>query len=146
MAKWGELWGNPTWYIEYITRDSKPDKDEVKLLLGDELTTRWHWGVNLVREWTIQKPSKQEVEYNISTGVAYTVIDSVLSLGVEVKSAWEGAPKDTGGGKEWVNTLKIGPSLQWRPTPPANIMIVPLFGLTSKSETSQLWLIAGWEF
>src|SRR5262245_25907869 len=50
FADWGEIWMNPTAYIEYVSRDAEADKVEYKLLLGDELAEGWHFGTNLVLE------------------------------------------------------------------------------------------------
>jgi len=150
MAEWGSIWGNPTWYAEYIQRNNESDKFEAKLLLGDELTSRWHWGINLVYEWTMQPSYKREEEIGMAGGIAYTVVDSILSLGLEAKWGTESAAqKDPATGKydkEWITTLKVGPSFQFRPTPAANIQFAPLFGVTNESEKSQIWFVVGWEF
>jgi hypothetical protein len=144
MAKWGRLWGNPTWYIEYTTRDSAPDKEEVKLLLGDELASRWHWGVNLVHEWTLRKPFAREEENEITAGLSYTVQDSVFSTGLELKAGQENS-LNSNGGKDWITTFKIGPSFLWKPTPSGAIQFAPLIGIGKESEKSQTWLVVSWE-
>ena len=50
LADWGKLWGNPTLYGEYKSKDADVDVVEFKLLVGDELSSSWHWGTNLVYE------------------------------------------------------------------------------------------------
>src|SRR3954468_20239623 len=50
LADWGKILFNPTLYVEYIAREDDPDGVEFKLLLGDELAPRIHWGVNFVGE------------------------------------------------------------------------------------------------
>lgn len=49
-ADWGKLTGNPTLYIEWIRHDrrNEPDQIEPKLLIGGDLSPRWHWGMNSV--------------------------------------------------------------------------------------------------
>src|SRR5207244_9794300 len=49
LAKWGEIWGNPTLYAEYVQNHRAPDKVEGKLLFADDLCDGWHWATNLVR-------------------------------------------------------------------------------------------------
>ncbi len=144
MADWGKIWGNPTLYAEYTERSNNPDKEELKLLLGDELAERWHWGVNLVREWTVNDPELRETENEITGGISYTVKDSVFSAGLEVKMSKESEIQGTS--REWYQTLKVGPSIQWSPEPQMNIQFAPLFGIGDDSEKYQAWLIVGWEF
>src|SRR5439155_10397520 len=50
LAKWGEIWGNPTLYAEYVQNHRAPDKVEGKLLFADDLRDGWHWATNLVYE------------------------------------------------------------------------------------------------
>jgi hypothetical protein len=145
MANWGKIWGNPTWYIEYTSINQARDKEEMKLLLGDELGTRWHWGLNLVREWTVTSPENREVENEITGGVAYTIKDSYLSAGLEAKASTE-SEMQSDSSMKWYHTFKVGPSMQWKPMPQADIQFVPLVGIGNGSEKYQIWLIAGWEF
>ena len=42
--------------------------------------------------------------------------------------------------------ILLGPSVQWRPFPAAHVDVAPLFGLTEKSVTVKLFMLAGWEF
>ena len=144
MAEWGKIWANPTWYYEYTVRDGAPNKQEIKLLLGDELAPRWHWGVNLVREWTVNEPANRVEENGITAGVSYTVKDDVLSAGLELKAARENillGPED----KKWLSTIKIGPSVLWKMTPNGQIEFVPLIGIGRQSERSQSWVVVSWE-
>jgi hypothetical protein len=144
MAEWGKIWANPTWYYEYTIQDGASNKHEIKLLLGDELAPRWHWGVNLVREWTVSNPSNRVEENGITAGLSYTVKDDVLSAGLELKAARENSllgPDD----KKWLTTVKIGPSVLWKMNPAGQIEFVPLIGIGRQSERSQSWLVVSWE-
>jgi len=42
FAEWGRIPLNPTLYVEWKFNDSAPDAYEIKLLLGEQLTPRWH--------------------------------------------------------------------------------------------------------
>src|SRR3954468_22468343 len=83
LANWGKLWGNPTVYAEYKIADDHwgPDVYELKLLLGDQLTTRLHWGLNFV--WEAEIGGEREQEFQVTVGLSYTLIDQKLSVGLE---------------------------------------------------------------
>jgi hypothetical protein len=61
--------------------EDRPDKIEGRLLFGDELAPRWHWGVNLNGEF--ETGGEREYEYQISGGLSYTVVDEKFQVGVE---------------------------------------------------------------
>ena len=44
FADWGKIWGNPTAYVEWKQESEGPDVAEVKLLLGGQIASGWHWG------------------------------------------------------------------------------------------------------
>ncbi|MCA9284029.1 MAG: hypothetical protein KDA22_02350 [Phycisphaerales bacterium] len=141
LADWGVIWGNPTLYFEYITLEGRPDKIEPKLLFGGGLGERWHWGVNLVAE--LELGGEEEYEYQVTSALSYTVLDSVFSVGIEnILSLTD--TKDNRG--DFATSFVIGPSVQWRPVPPLTLNIAPLFGVTDDSPELQLWLNMGWEF
>ena len=144
MADWGRLPGNPTWYYEYTVRNRDANKQEIKLLLGDELMPRWHWGVNLVREWTVGNPSHRVEENGLSGGISYSVIDDKFSVGMELKTARENGIADNGE-KKWVTTVKLGPSIMYRLTRAGSVEFTPLIGIGAQSESSQSWLVLSWE-
>lgn len=141
LADWGEIWGNPTLYLEWIGLDGRPDKIEPKLLLGGELTERWHWGVNLVAE--LETGGDREYEYQFTGGLSYTVLDSTLSIGVENTLSLTDVQGSRG---NFSTSYLIGPSLQWRPVPPMTINLAPLIGIGGGSPYAQLYLNIGWEF
>jgi len=141
LADWDEIWGNPTLYFEYIALESRPDKIEPKLLFGGDITERWHWGLNLVAEMELS--GDREYEYQITSGVSYTIIDSVFSLGIEDIFTFADDENSRG---DFSTSFVIGPSIQWRPLPPFTLNVSPLFGVTGGSPDAQLWINAGWEF
>ena len=63
LADWGKLPGNPTLYGEWTFRNHVlgGDKYEVKLLLGDSVTPRWHWGANFIYEQEVGAARATEV-------------------------------------------------------------------------------------
>jgi hypothetical protein len=142
LADWNKIPGNPTLYLEYLLLDKRPDRLEPKLLFGGEITTGWHWGLNLVGEFELSGHPKEH-EYQVTTAVSRTIVDSKFSLGVETILELT----DTSGHRgEFNRSLVIGPSLQWRPLKPLTINLAPLFGVTGESPRAQIWLNVGWEF
>lgn len=142
LADWGEIWGNPTLYFEWVGLEQRPDKFEGKLLLGGELADRWHWGSNLVGEFELG--SEREYEYQVTGGVSYTVVDSKLSVGAET----EVIVADVRGnrGDFGTPTVFLGPSVQWKPTERVNVSFAPMVGLTDDSPDFRAYLVIGYEF
>ena len=146
LAKWGEMWANPTLYAEYVFNHDAADKVEFKLLLADELGHGWHWGTNFVYEQ--ETSGARETELAWSGAVSYTLQDSKFSVGAEFN-----LERVTGEGfqsqDDAVNEFLLGPSLQWRPTENSHLDFVPLFGLTKSDREDpryEIWIIFGWDF
>ncbi len=145
FADWGVIWGNPALYLEWVRQDEKPQKLEGKLLLGDMITPRLFWGLNLVYERELGGES--EGEYALSFGLAYALVDGVLSLGLEGKAELV----DVAGSRfDFVKKeFLFGPSLQVRPLPGVHLDLVPMFGVEIEDETEAMYavyLIIGKEF
>jgi len=140
FADWGYIWGNPTIYLEWVGQDSKADKMETKMLLGDELLPGWHWGSNLVWEQTTGDSRTTELEWTLA--LSHTLRDEKISVGFEGKFAWE---NEEGNRSDWAEDLRIGPSIQFRPLPQMHIDFAPLFGITGDSKRADVFVIAGWE-
>jgi hypothetical protein len=141
FADWGRVWGNPTLYVEWISQDSDPDKVETKLLLGDQLAPGWHWGTNLV--WEQETGGSRTSTYEFTAGLSRTAIDDRFSWGLETKLEWE---DEAGNRGNYSKDMRLGPSFQWRPMPQMHFDFAPLFGLTSDSLRSDVYLIFGYEF
>jgi hypothetical protein len=142
FAKWGRIPFNPTTYFEWIHREgNRPEKFELKLLLGDELAPRWHWGTNFIWEQELGGARETVVEW--TPAISYTILDEVLSVGAEGKL--EVASEEPRRNR-YVENLRLGPSLQWRPLRRLHVDVAPLFGLNSDSRLGDLFLVAGWEF
>ena len=81
---------------------------------------------------------------NSYTGaIAYGLIDSKLSVGLETKFAWEDVAADRG---NYANEILLGPSIQVRPLPQMHIDLAVMAGLTDESPITKTVMIAGWEF
>jgi hypothetical protein len=151
LARWGAIPTNPTLYFEFVRQNDGPPALEVKLLLGDQIRPRWHWGANLVYERELTG-DEGATEYVVSGGISYTLRNQ-LSVGAEAKFTTE----DTSGRrlKFDVWELLAGPSIQWRPLPPLHLDLVTLFGAEVESppglagETTPIveaLIVVGWEF
>lgn len=141
LADWGKIPLNPTLYAEYIAHEDDPDGIEFKLLLGDELAPRWHYGINLVAE--LETGGGREYTYEIDAGISYTILDEKFSVGAEVKTEFI-TTKGSRGDRE--TSVLVGPSMQWRPVPRMSINFAPLFGVTQDAATARVYLNIGWEF
>jgi hypothetical protein len=143
FAKWGRLFGNPTMYFEWIHQsgDDRPEKWELKLLLGDELAPRWHWGHNFI--WEQEAGGARERVLEWTPAISYTVIDEVLSVGAEGKFEIASEEPDR---DHYSENVRLGPSVQWRPFKRLHIDLAPLFGFTENSRKADIYLVAGWEF
>lgn len=129
-ADWGKLPLNPAIYFEwkFVDPSQGPDLYEIKLLLGDEIAPRLHWGFNAVFEQEVGGERAREIAF--SQGVSYTLIDQRLSAGVEMQFKHE-TERTTRNNPEI--KFQIGPSVQWRPASRWHIDLVPLFGVTQDS-------------
>jgi hypothetical protein len=141
FADWGKLPGNPTVYAEYEMQSGGPDLCEFKLLLGDEITSRWHWGTNLV--WERELSGDLTNDFEVNGGLSYAILDSQFSAGIESKNTFTNAHGSRG---HFDENIFLGPSVQWRPVLASHIDIAPLVGLTEKTPALQLFIVAGWEF
>ena len=143
LADWGKIPGNPTFYGEYKFADNHwgPDVYEVKLLLGYEFAKRWHWGVNFV--WEAETGGEREQEFQIPLGLSYALIDSKLSVGVEVLYDHDTVKGERG---HPAHQLNIGPSIQWRPTPHMHVDVSCQWGTNNSSAREIGWLIVGYDF
>jgi len=140
FADWGELWGNPTAYVEWVEKSASADVIEAKLLFGGELAEGWHWGTNLVLEHEVS--GELENTWEITAGVSKTIRDNKFSVGAELKGALVDVHSDRGNYDE---ELEIGPSIQWRPLPAMHVDVAPLFGVTSDSRAADIYMVIGWE-
>lgn len=130
---WGKVFANPTLYLEWIRQSNKPQKGEIKLLLGDEINDRLFWGANLIFERELG--GKTPNEYGVSGGLAYSVVDGYLSMGLEMKIT---AEDEQGNRFDFLEKkFLIGPSVLYKPVPAVNLILTPLFGLKIENEDGE---------
>jgi hypothetical protein len=141
LGEWGKIPLNPTVYGEWKFNHNDADAFEVKLLLGQDLAPRWHWGLNLAYEKEIA--GGRETEMALSQGISYTLVDQKFSVGAEMQ-----IERTSGPGLHGVPAVEvlIGPSAQWRPRPNMHLDFVPLFGTTHDSPAVEAFIIFGIDF
>ncbi len=153
LADYGQIWGNPTLYLEYQHQSdvpgsgkAKPDTLEGKILLGGELSSRWHAGVNL--QWERELWGTEADEFQVTGGLSYTVKDEEFHVGVEGYAELVDEKGSYGDFKE--QSYLFGPSFMWSPVRPANLLFVPLFGVGVEDGKAhgifQAYIISGWTF
>jgi len=136
FADWGEIPLNPTAYIEYegpIEFDG-PGGLEYKLLLAETLAPKVHAAANLIFEHSLDE---DEIEYGVSGGLSYTLVENKFSVGAEGELI-----KEDAGSEQKVETL-IGPSFEYRPTNNTSIRFAPLFGVGSESPDYSAFAVFG---
>ena len=144
LADWGKIPLNPTLYAEYAfgtDTQTDPDTLELKLLLGEDLAPRWHYGLNFSCEQELTGP--RSTELLAAQGISYTLIDQKLGVGLEtefIHTTLHGSRSDVS------TEFNIGPSIQWRPTSCTHLDIVPLFGTTKESPHVEAFAIFGYDF
>ncbi len=139
LANWGEIPLNPTLYAEWETALTE-DEDgmEYKLLLAETLGEKWHWAGNLIFEDAL---SEDEIEYGISSGLNYNLIDQTLGVGIE--GEWI---REDEGGEDPEDSFLLGPSVDFSPTERTSLRVAPLVGLGGHSPELKTFFIFGYEF
>jgi hypothetical protein len=143
LADWGVIPLNPTLYAEYKFDLGAAGTDvyELKLLLGESITPKLHWGMNLVYEREIDGEEAQE--FAVTQGISYTIIDQVLSAGLEMFFKYENVAGERDNGEHKFN---IGPAIQWRPTKNTHLDLVATFGCTDDAVDVETFVVFGWDF
>jgi hypothetical protein len=144
FADWGKIWGNPTVYGEWQQESEGADVAELKLLLGGQVTTGWHWGTNLV--WEHQVGDAHETSNEWTLGLSRTLRDTKVSGGVETQYAWVNEDRAGGGRTDFEHEFLIGPSFQFRPLPQMHLDLAPLFGVTDAAPRAKVYFVMGYEF
>ncbi len=144
MADWGRIPLNPTLYGEYKLKESGkygPDVWEVKLLLGTDITPKLHWGFNFSREADLG--GEKDVEWELTQGFSYSVIDEVLGVGVEMECGDESVAGERGHPER---RFLIGPTIQIRPTKNTHLDLVAMWSTTQDGPGFQSFVIFGYDF
>lgn len=141
LADWGKIPLNPTLYVEYARVAGDADTLEGKLLLGQDITPRLHYGFNFAAEQTMTVP--HGIEYTLSQGLSYTIIDQVLSAGVEMEYSIE---SEHGNRHNPTQGFVIGPSVQVRPTRQTHLDLVAMMGTNNYSPVMEAYVVFGIDF
>lgn len=148
LADWGQLWGNPTLYLEWSRVRGDTDFCEGKILLGDQLAPSWHWGLNLAFETSLG--GEWTHEFVLSGGISKTLTDQGLSVGLEGKTGV--LDKRGSRFKDFVEQAHlVGPSVAFYPVPAMHVLATVLAGVQGEAGHGyegafESWLIGGWTF
>jgi hypothetical protein len=118
-----------------------PDVYEFKLLLGQQLAPRLHWGLNVAYEQEIG--GARTTEWQVNQGISYSVIDGVLGVGVEMKYVDE---SERGSRGKPERKFLIGPSVQIRPTKNTHLDLVATWGTNEDAQNFEGFIVFGYEF
>lgn len=143
LADWGKIPGNPTIYAEYkiVDDDAGPDVYEFKLLFGDAIAPRVHWGLNFAFEQ--ETGGERATEFAVQGGLSYSVIDDKLGIGIEMQYKDESVAGARGDAER---KFLIGPSLQWKPTPNTHLDLVAQWGTNRDAVNFEGFVVFGIEF
>ncbi len=144
FADWGKIWGNPTLYVEWKSENNAPDHSEVKLLLGGNIASGWHWGSNLVWEHEVSGARENSNEWTV--GISHTVRDSKVDVGVETQLALVNDRDRPGHRTPFETQFVVGPSFQFRPLPQIHIDVAAMFGTSEASPRAKTFVVFGYEF
>lgn len=150
IADWNVIPGNPTLYFEYQLLDDEPDVIEPKILLGGDIIDRLHWGLNFIYEGSVgaNHHSQQADEWAVHGGLAYGLLDNILSVGIEANYVYtierSREPRETVRFEEFY----IGPSVQWRPMDQMHLDVVILrnCGNDREGKRAKIFAVFGFEF
>ena len=144
FADWNKIFGNPTVYLEWTQVNQGRDLVEGKVLLGGQIVSGWHWGMNFVSEQ--ETGGAREISNEWTTGLSYSAIDSKVSVGVETQLAMVNSKIAPGIRSPYETSFLIGPSLQFRPLPQMHIDLAPLIGTTEPAPRAKTFVVLGYEF
>lgn len=132
LADWGEIPLNPTLYLEYEgpLRDEGTQGLEYKLLLAETIKPKVHWAGNLIFEQDLEQDA---IEYGVSSGISYTVLENKFQIGAEGELVWEEE-----GDEDVTTSFTVGPSFQYQPTQTTALRLAPMFGIGADSPDYRL--------
>jgi hypothetical protein len=143
--RYGEVFLNPTLYLEWHPQTRGPNRGEVRLLLGGEITRRLRGAINPFIEQNLDSRDGvrdhfiADREIGVSAAASYAVIDRHLALGGETRLV-----KDQQGGTTYQNVAKVGPAI-WVSNEDGTLFLTSsvLFGLTDKSDKVNAIVVVG---
>lgn len=148
IAPWnyGQVFLNPTLYLELYPRYQDSTRGEVRLLLGGEIVRRLRAAVNFIYEVNLDSETGAKKDYITDrevggTGaIAYEIIPRMLGLGGETRIIL-----DEQGGDTFKKTYKVGPAL-WVSTDGGHWFFTTtvMFGLNDKTDRFNPLFVAGY--
>lgn len=144
--RYGEVFLNPTLYLEWHPQTRGPNRAEARLLFGGEITRRLRGATNLFFEQNVDSPDGVKAnfvadrEVGFTAALSYAVIDRVLSLGAETRIL-----EDQQGDREtYQNVAKLGPAV-WLSDETGSVFVVGSFlcGLTDHSDKFNTIVVVG---
>lgn len=143
FANWGVIPLNPTLYAEWVQRGSHPEPNvyEFRLLLAEQIGSRWFWAANVAFEQ--ETGGERETEWAFSQALSTPLIERKLNVGVEMLLRTS-TVHDGRGDPEW--QFLIGPGMQWKPTNRTFVNVVPLFGANRDAPHVEFYVNMGFMF
>jgi len=156
LADWGKIPLNPTLFAEYKLGVGKdfgaqenpgdpipglPDAFEIRILLGEQLTPRLQWALNLFHEQ--QTGGEREWETGFSQAFSYSLLDEDLKVGMEMQFIRE-TEFDSRWDPEY--QFNIGPSFTWKPSRRSRLDVAALFGTTEDSPSAKIFAVFSYAF
>jgi hypothetical protein len=154
FANWNGIPLNPAISAEYVFGTGKsvkdaascrdlrrqPDAVAIRLLLGQNFSDHFGYGLDIGMEQDVSHDSEREFE--ISQSVAYGAMNGKLEFGAEMRYV-HNTPQ-----RNWFdkNELETGPAIGWKPTRELRISVAPLFGCTQNSARVATFVLASYEF
>jgi hypothetical protein len=144
--RYGQIWGNPVVYLEWVANHGAPDRAEVRVLLGGELfTPRLLGAVNLVFECNADtingEPYQGEPEFGVTAAASYEVLRERLRLGAEIMAIFT---REKFRNSTTEREIQIGPNLSWHVIGHRLKLYTTLFfGLGGNAPTIAPWVILG---
>lgn len=139
LADWGKLPLNPALGVGW--RFSAGGNDSVlgQLVLGAELTPRWHWAADLQDEHRTGSPRLHA--WAVATALTFSVTNETLNIGLQgqCKNSTEGA-------EATLARNELGPCIQYRPIDQLHFDCVALLGTEHGRAVHTLSVFAGFEF
>ena len=108
VADWGKVPFNPALSAGWRHNQRTRDAWQLGVVVGDEITPRWHWAANLGTEHPLGSAGRREVTGDMA--ITYSVTNETLNLGLQ--TGWRSRH---GGGEPGTSYAVGGPCFQYRP-------------------------------
>jgi len=156
LADWEKIPLNPTLFAEYhvgVGKDYErqedpgwpvphiPDSYEMRLLLGEQLTKKFQWALNIFHEQEIG--GDRESETGFSQALSYAIHDEYLTTGMEMQFIRR---TDAESRSDPQYEFDLGPSVTWKPRRRTRMDLAALLGTTGDSPKANLFAVFSFFF